>query len=709
MKYWVIDSDRSYHAKCDIQESLITLENGLIRRVIDSKRGSISFCNLMTGAELVEKDFADYELVVNGMEVDLYCAPCKIDIVDNIVDVPYKCSCTSTEMVDYPAKSVSVSLTYCLENMTICVIYQIFDNLPVICKRMQITNTSNQSITIDKVVVDKLISSNIDDREIYVETDFNGGCMLNNNRTLSVNYNKTGVCAYFEPNTILQANETFDSLRAYELLHFAKPYEQRMIEVKEMYRKLFPWVMDNPLIFHVTSDKTRRVKNAIGQAVAVGFDGVVQSFGSGINIENCSKYNIKRHKKLYDYAHLQGIKIGGYTLAIVKNYRRVAGPERNDKVGANGIFRCLATQWSQKYWRHIFNFYEQTGADLIEIDGPYHFYECDGGPTHLHKDARDSRYLQWKLSNKEVYKKFKELGVYVNAPDWHFLNGCNKCGIGYEEIAFSEPRQEQLLVHRIYNYKGTFNKIPSMGWGFLPIDVYHGGGSNAKFAPLDKNIRDYEWAVFQSIMSGVIPCFRGKKLFDGDASREMLKKWVAFYKKYKRVLNGTTIHFMPPKISENRCRTTDIDCIFNCVSSGDVRGVLAVFNQTDIRQQKSIDVPIFYTGLCDVDTIPVPYIGSSITKVAHPVYGECPPPFPTENEEDMWTPQLVTGTGMSQLLKEEEFVQPKAVKDIGRVLIADSEGKQFFAMYDSNANIKIDIDLPPMSYTYYIIYAKNDK
>ena len=170
---------------------------------------------------------------------------------------------------------------------------------------------------------------------------------------------------------------------------------------------------------------------------------------------------------------------------------------------------------------------EKTGTDFIEIDGPYHFYTCTGnreGQTeHLHKGFADSRYSQWLKSTVEIYIRMRELGIYINAPDWLYLSGTNKCAVGYEEIAFSQPRLTQNLMNRIYNYKGTYHKIPSMGWSFLPVEEYHGGGSTAKFEPLTENLAEYDWALAQAAASGVWPCVRGKRLYDSKTCREVVQ------------------------------------------------------------------------------------------------------------------------------------------------------------------------------------------
>lgn len=65
-------------------------------------------------------------------------------------------------------------------------------------------------------------------------------------------------------------------------------------------------------------------------------------------------------------------------------------------------------------------FIDQTGADAVEIDGPYGMMLCSGGKTHRHEDFTDSQYHQWKEAVVDWYQALKARGVYINAPDWHF-------------------------------------------------------------------------------------------------------------------------------------------------------------------------------------------------------------------------------------------------------------------------------------------------
>lgn len=37
----------------------------------------------------------------------------------------------------------------------------------------------------------------------------------------------------------------------------------------------------------------------------------------------------------------------------------------------------------------------------------------------------------------------------------------------------------------------TFTKIPTMGWMFLPLVDYHGGGADAAFEPMSEHLPEF--------------------------------------------------------------------------------------------------------------------------------------------------------------------------------------------------------------------------
>jgi hypothetical protein len=91
-------------------------------------------------------------------------------------------------------------------------------------------------------------------------------------------------------------------------------------------------------------------------------------------------------------------------------------------------------------------------------------------------------------------------------------------------------------------FDDTYIRIPTMGWMFVPLVVYHGGGDAAMFEPLATHQTEYEWALAQYLGAGVAACYRGYRLYDTNETKAIVTKWVSFYKKYRSILIRDIIH-----------------------------------------------------------------------------------------------------------------------------------------------------------------------
>ena len=100
-------------------------------------------------------------------------------------------------------------------------------------------------------------------------------------------------------------------------------------------------------------------------------------------------------------------------------------------------------------------------------------------------------------------------------------------------------------------YDDSYHFIPTQGWMFVPIVVYHGGGDAAMFEPLEKHLLEYEWALAQYLGYGVAACYRGNALYDGPMSETLVKKWVSFYKLYRDILTSDIVHIRRPDLQGN--------------------------------------------------------------------------------------------------------------------------------------------------------------
>ena len=70
-------------------------------------------------------------------------------------------------------------------------------------------------------------------------------------------------------------------------------------------------------------------------------------------------------------------------------------------------------------------------------------------------------------------------------PDWYFLAGSQQDRHGLPRDNWSLPREQQEIIERQNIYDGTWEKTPSMGWMFVPLAEYQGGGAAATIEPLD--------------------------------------------------------------------------------------------------------------------------------------------------------------------------------------------------------------------------------
>ncbi|MFK7979993.1 MAG: alpha-galactosidase, partial [Saprospiraceae bacterium] len=81
-----------------------------------------------------------------------------------------------------------------------------------------------------------------------------------------------------------------------------------------------------------------------------------------------------------------------------------------------------------------------------------------------------------------------------------------------------------------------------MNWTFVPLTAYHGGGKDATLEPLSEHLDSYAAHMTQNYKSGVQACYRGPRLYDTEATKNLVKTNIDHYKKYRDILNADVIH-----------------------------------------------------------------------------------------------------------------------------------------------------------------------
>ncbi len=498
--------------------------------------------------------------------------------------------------------------------------YRLYTGLPLVCKWISIYNKSNQPVLVNTFTSELLAAvegeSDVNDAEqwrtpnITVTTDysFGGSSLETANRcarwlpdpeyATQVNYNLKTPCLLtvkppLGPDTNIPPQGTMNSFRTWELVHDSSDRERKGLEIRRMYRTIAPWVTENPLMLHLTSTDPQTVHTAIQQSAAVGFEMVIFSFGSKLNMEDCSAENIEKFKQYAQFAHSLGLQIGGYSLLAsrhIDDQNDVINPKTGKPGGAIfGYSPCLCSKWGEEYFHHVKTFLSETGFDLLENDGSYPGDVCASTTHPGHHGLLDSQWKQFAVI-AHFYQWCRARGIYLNVPDWYFLTGSNKSSMGYRETNWSLPRELQHLHARQNMYDGTWEKTPSMGWMFVPLVQYHGGGAAATIEPLQEHIQDYKEHLMDNFCYGVQACYRGPRLYDAPATKAMVQQCVRFFKKHRAILQSDIIHLRRP---DGR----DWDGILHVNPALSECGMAVFFNPLDHEIQRTIRVPLYYTGL----------------------------------------------------------------------------------------------------------------
>ncbi|MFC5623563.1 hypothetical protein [Algoriphagus winogradskyi] len=507
-------------------------------------------------------------------------------------------------------------------DLTVSVHYELYDGIPVFGKWISVKNSSGKTINIgdftSEIIAAVEYESLVEMREntvfhepnIHVETDFAFSSMTARDAnshvvkwlpdpeySSQVNYLRQTpallkVSPEFGPDQDLKSGDEFTSFRTFVLPHDSYERERQGLALRKMYKTLAPWTTENPLMMHARFADWEGVKNAIDQASEVGFEMVILTFGSGFNIEDDSDEYLAEMKRYADYAKGKGVEIGGYSLFASRSIGAetdVVMPEGKRPTFGNSP--CIGSDWGQEYFQKLYNFYEKSGFTLLEHDGSYPGDICISEDHPGHKGLADSRWNQYQVIS-DFYKWSRGKGIYLNIPDYYFMTGGSKIAMGYREVNWSLPRNEQLIHARQNIFDGTWEKTSTMGWMFVPLTEYQGGGAAATIEPLNEHLAHYEMMIASNLGAGVQACYRGPRLYDTEETKMMVKKRVEWYKKHRAVLEGDIIHL-------KRANGIDLDYWLNVNPSGEEKGMLAVYNPTDHEITKKITVPLYYAGLSD--------------------------------------------------------------------------------------------------------------
>jgi len=514
-----------------------------------------------------------------------------------------------------------------LKDLVISVNYELYDGVPVMSKWITVRNGSKETVLIENIVSEYLGITDHDpyggyrNREdlkvkpnIHFETDFAfsaGRVAVANHHTVHWEADQDYVTqiSWVQdiPNTIkifpdhgynqlIEPGKSLESIRTFILPYDSYDKERNGLALRKMYRTIAPWITENPMMFHITRSGWKNFIRGVDQCAELGYEMLNFSFGSGFNPEDESEQNYEQMKKYAAYADSKGIKIGTYSLLASRSISE-KDDVINPKTGRRGGFAtfgnspCLASEWGQEYFKKMYRMFSGTGFMTFTHDGNYPGDICASEDHPGHRGLGDSQFNQWKIIS-DFYKWCKANGIYLRVPDYYFLVGSNQNGIGYRENNWSLPRRHQLIHTRQNIFDGTWESTPTMRWSFIPLSQYHGGGDAATIEPLHEHLDHYEMMLVSNIGMGVQSALRGPRLYDTEETRDMVKRVVDWYKKYRDILESDILHL-------RRADGRDIDYMMHVNPDLKEKGFLMVFNPTDNMIRKKIKVPLYYTGISD--------------------------------------------------------------------------------------------------------------
>lgn len=646
---WLIDPS-PYRAELRQDERELVLTNGLVRRVFARAPtlACVALDDLVTGTAHLRAVEPEAVLVLDGATVNVggwtgqpdraylraeWLATMKPDptalvctgFEERAIEAPFAWKrVRHAEERPWPPPGVRLVLTFeppegraDLAGLVVRVHHQLHDGLPLLTKWIEVENRGTRARTLERYESERLAvvepASLVEatprwpEHPLHVFSDY---AMLARERGVEwrtdpafgtqVNYRLETPCLVVArpelgPGEVLAPGAHLRSHTTHVLVRDSLERERAGLALRRAWRTLAPWVTENPLIFHARSAAPEDVRRAIEQAAEAGFELVILSFGSGFDFESRDPEYAATVRALVEHAHARGVELGGYTLLAsrrISDEHDVIDPGTGTTGhAAFGNSPCLESAWGQEYFAQLARFRAATGLDAIEHDGNYPGDVCASTRHPGHAGLLDSQWKQWRRITS-FYARCRAEGVYLNVPDHYWLAGASKTAMGYRETNWSLPRAEQLVHARQNIHDGTWEKTPSMGWMFVPLSEYQGGGAAATIEPLAEHLDTYEAFLQLNLGAGVQACWRGPRLFDGPETLALVRRWVGWFKERRAILESDVIHL-------RRADGRDWDGLLHVNPALATKGLAVLFNPLAEPIERRIRLPLYYTGLTD--------------------------------------------------------------------------------------------------------------
>jgi len=544
--------------------------------------------------------------------------------------------------VAWPPKGLQLEVSYTppancipvMRNLIVKVVYQIIDYTPIIVKWVEVLNEDTLlTVRLDEVSVENARITEWQKSRFNVQTDYmprhdftnnvvwqglgpdseygnedittvwylDPPYELNNNdQELRGDVSQVrllvNVTYPVGPGYWLEAKQSFASFRVYETLFDSDDVERQAQQGNYLYRLLAPQTSENFLVFYATDcTSIAQVRKLINQTSAAGFEAIVCAPYSGFNPLETNVTVLNEWKKVVDYSHSMGIKIGGYVClqGLYNQNSSIVLPG----AGPYGV-ACFATDTWGEYAQMISNFVRFTGVDLLETDCPYEGAWCNA-TDHNHHGLADSQVKQFEVQVAWFQSLKNEFNLIIRAPDPYFQTaGVNQSPIGYTDAQWSVQNsnvEEAQDYTRMYVYDGMFHKTPTMGW------IGGAGGDLTPYLPMNntKALHGLDYFYAQMFGQGLAAsCPAAPIVYDTDEGLSTTRKWTTFYRQHRRILTRNFVHVRRPD-----ARSWDCIMHVDADAKADERALGLVFNSNAYPVNVTVPIPLYYANFSIGDTV----------------------------------------------------------------------------------------------------------
>lgn len=340
------------------------------------------------------------------------------------------------------------------------------------------------------------------------------------------------------PGVMLHPGEEFSSLSVRTVLQDTNGLERQGMGVRKTMMTLAPSLMENPLIWMITSIEgfpgpSAPLRLAVTQAAATGHELLIVGFGAAGHCGLCNAQMLNAtwvawFKGEVAFAASKGVGISAYTLMQHNGWgEMVPEPERALQKGKRAPVACMATTWFDVYKKNVLAFIKETGMQGLETDGQYEGYACeDASGDHNHNGIHGSfaRQIQSTLDFNEALKVLKvgpdQVGVYQTGADAYAFSGANKWNHADTDAFGRLPFWPRMTVGRMYIYDSTMNRVPASGQ--IGVNDLASSSLACGAAGTKERVACYDWGLASGYGFGTIPSFHAPHLWeptDPDAAK----------------------------------------------------------------------------------------------------------------------------------------------------------------------------------------------